>query len=776
MEKVITLSVHSLVDFLFRKGDIDERVFNNSTMQEGTRLHAYYQGKQGKAYLSEYYLNEDFKYKDYIFRIDGRADGVILNEDSATIDEIKSTVVELEEFFNTEGEWHLAQAKVYALMVAHQHNYERINIQLSYIHQIDKREMYRFFTFTKDELEADILSMLEQYISFYEMIEEHIEKRNKSAEVLSFPFEKFRKGQKTLAKYAYAIARDGGLLFAEAPTGIGKTMSTLFPFVKSLKDGENDKIFYLTAKGSGKEIAYNSMSILKENGLDAYDIIITSKDKICPHPDKGCNPDECPLAKGYYSILKEALVYALKNETDFTRATIEKIATHFGICPFEFSLDLSLFSDVVICDYNYFFDPTVYLRRYFDENRYTSLLLVDEAHNLVERGRGMYSASFDQFSFKLAKKAVRSLEHKKIKNAIKRISKIFNEFEEHEDGEFLLEGGLDDKTLRGIDAYLLASVDVSKYHHAYASEEFMDFYFSLNRFRKIYDFYGSNFALYLTKTQSNISINLFCLDPSDLLRNNLNRIKGKILFSATLSPTDYYIDMIGGAPYDPLLSLSSPFKRENLLVMIAPNISIRYKNRESTLRQVVEYIETAIKCKVGNYFIYVPSYEYLNQIRNLLNKEDYDLIVQEKDMDETSKEQFLSLFKEKPTKTTLGLLVIGGAFSEGVDLVSDRLIGVIIVGVGLPQICFERDLIKDYYQKKNGSGFDYAYTDPGMNKVMQAVGRVIRSERDKGIALLIDDRYLSSNYRSLFDKSWPHYEVVTTPEDISKLTNQFWKK
>ena len=776
MEKIISLSVHTLVDFLFRKGDIDERIFNTSTMAEGVRLHAYYQAKQKKNYLSEYYLEESFKVGEYTFKIDGRADGVILNENSATIDEIKSTVVDLDEFFSSEGEWHLAQAKVYGLMVAHKHGYENINIQLSYIHQITKSEKYRFFSFTKEELEKDIVDMFNEYLSFYEMIEKHIESRNKSAEKLSFPFKSFRKGQRSLAKYAYAIARDGGLLFVEAPTGIGKTMSTLFPFTKSFKDNENDKIFYLTAKGSGKEIALNSMNILKENGLDAYPLIITSKDKICPHPDKGCNPDECPLAKGYYSTLKNALVDALRSEDTFSKATIERIATHYAICPFEFSLDLSLYADVIICDYNYFFDPTVYLRRFFDENRFRCLLLVDEAHNLVERGRNMYSASFDEYSFSLAKKAVKHLEHKKIKNAIKRISKIFNDFDEYPLGDTLISEGLSDKTLRGIEAYLLASTDVSRYHHAYATEEFMDFFFALNKFSKIYDFYDDNFALYVHKSEKNTSINLFCLDPSDLLRNSLNKIKGKIMLSATLSPTEYYIDMIGGANFDPLLSLPSPFKKDNLLVMIAPNISIRYKNRESTIFTVVEYIINLVSLKVGNYFIYVPSYEYLNQIRNYLSSDEFDLFVQEKDMDENSKEQFLSLFKENPERTTIGLLVIGGTFSEGVDLVSDRLIGVIIVGVGLPQICFERDLIKDYYQNKNQHGFDYAYTDPGMNKVMQAVGRVIRSETDKGVALLIDDRYLSSNYRSLFDKNWPHYEVVTSVEDIKELTTSFWKR
>ncbi len=775
MEKIISLSVHNLVDFLFRKGDIDERVFNTSTMSEGIKLHSYYQSKQNREYLAEYYLSEDLCYNDFIFRIDGRADGIILDDTNPVVDEIKSTVVDLNEFFDKEGEWHLAQAKVYALMLAHKFNYQKINIQLSYIHQIDKKEMYRYFSFTKDELEKDVNDMLKEYLDFYRFIEEHINKRNKSALHLEFPFSRFRKGQRELAKYSYGIATNGGILFVEAPTGIGKTMSTLFPFTKSFKDGENDKIFYLTAKGSGKEIAFNSVKILKENNFDAYQIVLTAKDKICPNPEKGCNPDECPFAKDYYSSLKKALIYSLNNESNFSREIILEIAKKFALCPFEFSLDLSLFMDIIICDYNYFFDPMVYLRRYFDEPIHRTLLLIDEAHNLVERGRNMYSASFDSYSFHLAKKAMKHLEHKKIKNAIKRISNIFNSFDQLNNGETLIEP-LDDKALRGIDVYLLASTDVSKYHHQAATEEFMDFFFSLNKFRKLYEFYDENFALYVKKNENFISINLFCLDPSELLRNSLITTKGKIIFSATLSPTDYYVDMIGGASFDPLLKLNSPFKKDNLMLMIAPNISIKYKNRQATIQTVSEYIKQAVKNKVGNYFVYAPSYEYLNQLLPYLEDGDYEIIVQEKDMDENEKEQFLSLFKEKPTKTTLGVLVIGGAFSEGVDLVSDRLIGVIVVGVGLPQLSYERDLIKDYFDKKNGKGFMYSYADPGMNKVMQAVGRVIRSEHDRGIALLIDDRYLNANYRNLFKSSWDNYQVVTSIDDIDKLTSSFWKK
>ncbi len=775
MSKILNLSVHELVDFLLRQGDIDDRVFNQSTMSEGTRLHLYHQGKQSRNYVSEMYLKETFEVDGYEVTLDGRADGVIFNPDGVIVDEIKSTVAPLKEFHEENEAWHLGQAKCYALMIAHTYKLSKVGVQLTYIHQIDKSTMIKSYDFLTSELEEDITSLIREYLDFYHLIEKRINKRNESAKHLEFPFEKFRKGQRELAKYSYGIAKNGGVLFVEAPTGIGKTMSTIYPFVKSYSDNSIDKLFYLTAKNPGKEVAYNSIELLKENGLKVTQLVITAKDKICPYPDKGCNPDDCPLAKGYYTKLRKVINNALISETSFDEKTITRIATHEAMCPFELSLDLSLYSDVIICDYNYFFDPMVYLRRFFDDNRFVTSILVDEAHNLVERGRSMYSASINNLSFKQAKKAVKHLEHKKIKNAMKRISKIFSSFEEFQDGDTILEG-ISQKDLNAINAYLLAATDVNKHHHEYANEDFMNFFFELNKFYKLLDYYDDTFSLYVHKDGKYISLNLFCLDPSDLLRNSMNRIKGKVIFSATLQPTDYYIDLIGGVKNDPMLMLPSPFKKDNLCLMVAPHISIKYKNRNSTIKEVSEYIKELVSTKVGNYFIYVPSYEYLYQLESFLNDESFELLVQEKDMNDVAKTQFLSLFKEKPQHTTIGLAVVGGAFGEGIDLVSDRLIGVIVIGVGLPQICFERDLIKDYFDKKDKKGFDYAYVDPGINKVLQAVGRVIRSENDRGVALLIDDRYLSDRYHDLFNYSWSNYHVVTSKEDIKDVASRFWKK
>jgi len=776
MEKTLSLSVHQLVDFLLRTGDIDNRVYNKTTMSEGTKIHSFHQSRQKSNYFPEYYLRETFYVSDFSVTLDGRADGIIVDEHSATVDEIKSTIMPLEEYFESQKEWHLGQAKCYALMYAHLNKLSEINVQLTYIQQVTKEKMLKNFTYKTSELEEYVNGLIVDYIDFYTYIFERTEKRNESAKTLAFPYPEFRKGQKELAKYVYGIAVNGGTLFAEAPTGIGKTMSTLYPYVRSFKDEENQKIFYLTAKNSGRTMAFEATELLLEKGLVASGIMITAKDKVCLCPGKGCNPDECPYAKDYYTHIRKVLTESIKKYNLFSPEVITDIAEQYTICPFELSLDLSLYVDIIVCDYNYLFDPMVYLKRYFDEDASKMIVLVDEAHNLVDRGREMYSASFNSYAFKLAKKAVRHLEHKKIKNAIKRISKLFNQFEDFEEGETIIDA-LDHKDLSGIDAYLVAASDVLKNHHAAVNDDFISFYFDLNKFSKLYELFDSSFTLFITKTPSQeTKVTLYCLDPREHLREALNKVKSKVIFSATLSPSEYYIDLLGGRKDTPLLTLPSPFPKENLDLMVLPNVSIRYKNREKTYELVSDYIKALVAGHVGNYFIYVPSYEYLENLQPYLVDGDYTLIVQEREMTEQDRRQFLSCFVDKPETTTVGLAVVGGAFGEGIDLVSERLIGVVVVGIGLPQICFERDLIRTYFEEKYGKGYSYSYKNPGVNKVMQAVGRVIRSETDRGVALLIDDRYLSSSYSNLFEKNWNHYKVVTSIEDVKEEVANFWKK
>lgn len=781
MNKRIKLSVHQLVDFLLRTGDIDDRVFNKDTMKQGSILHSLYQKSKNKNYISEYFLSNHFEIEEFDIVLEGRADGIVI-EDIPIIDEIKTTNTPLDEFYYKNKRWHLGQAICYAYMFCLERGYEKCKIQLAYFSQVTDDKDTKTFVYTLDELKKEIYPYLYEYVKFIRLIENLKTERNKSCEELPFPFNKFREGQRKLAKYSYNIAKKGGILFVEAPTGIGKTVSTLYPFIKSFKDEYNEKIFYLTAKTSGRLAAFDTVELLKNNGLKAREIIISAKDKICFNKKcRGCNPDVCPYAKDYYTKITDVIIETLSNYDTYDNDLICKIANENKICPFEFQLDLSLYSDIIICDYNYLFDPIVYMQRYFDNDSSQFLCLVDEAHNLVDRGREMYSMSIDLNRFLEAKKYFKHVKEKeqikKVKNGFNRIIKMFEKYDDI--NEPLMIDVLDHKDFLDINylseqlKQIRPNLQKINYDLSFLTEISRD----LNRFLKLMEIRKPYDNLYFLKENNNLYLVLKAIDIKDRLRESLNQVKGSVIFSATLSPLDYFVDVIGGNEIDPVLQLKSPFKQENLEVLVAPNVSVQYKDRSSTYNIIAKYIDTFVSQKNGNYLIYLPSFEYLENIESYLIDKDYILVKQEKEFDEVQKEQFLSMFSEKPINTTVGLAVLGGQFSEGIDLINDRLIGVAIVGVGLPQLCFEKDLIKNYYNKTNNKlGFEYSYVNPGINKVLQAAGRVIRTENDKGAILLIDDRYLTNRYLSLFETHWSHYKVVFNENDIKTYINSFWNK
>ena len=778
MEKYLTLSVHQLVDFLLRTGDIDNRVFNRSSMTEGSRLHSVYQAKQSSNYLAEFPLKMSFNVDEVNIVLEGRADGIIKrSETEYIIDEIKTTVEDLQIFHDDNLEWHLGQAKCYAYMFAKQTNLEFIGIKLTYIRQgKEKEQLIDSYTFNILELEQFVVKLLNEYLAFYNIIFNKIAKRNESIEALKFPFSKFRQGQRDLAKYTYAMAKKRGRLFAEAPTGIGKTISTVFPFVIALKDDDNSKIFYLTAKTSGREAAHQAVKLLKENGLSLGDIMITAKDKICFCKGQACNPEECPYAKGYYNKIQTVLRYAILNYDDFDLQTITQLAYENQICPFELELDLSLFMDVIICDYNYVFDPISYMKRYFDEDTSSFLVLVDEAHNLVDRSRDMYSASLSYKQFLEARKSVCHSKLHKLKLAMSKMSKMFKEYLVNpKDGNYILDEFYD-YTYKTISSFITTMQDINKNENKEMSKELLELYLEVNRFSKILEFYNDHFICYYEINKDELVLHVSCLDASSFLHSSLRRLRGSVLFSATLSPIEYYVDMLGGKKEDAQLILPSPFPVDNLKIIIAPKVSIRYKNRDSSYQQVADYIKAFVKNKVGNYFIFLPSYEYLTNLMPYIDMDDVDVYEQDRGMTDEEKEEFLTNFKPHPERTTLGFVIVGGAFGEGIDLVSDRLIGAIIVGIGMPKINFVSDQIMKYYDAKEQSGYNYAYLNPGMNKVMQALGRVIRSETDRGAVLLIDERYLTNDYRDLFKSEWRKYEVAFSPKEVSDILQEFFIK
>ncbi len=779
----LSLSVHQLVDFLLRTGDIDDRIYNQETMQMGTKLHGAQQEKQGNSYLSEYPLSGTISRPLGDLALSGRADGIIVGGMCPIIDEIKTTVISLEEFYKQQSEWHKGQALVYAYLYLQKNPADSATIQLTYISQVKTGDtMVKHFHYKRKEIEEIVEGYCDAYLAFYQRQFTHWKERDESAKTLEFPYPDFREGQRELAKYCFGIAKKGGVLFAEAPTGIGKTMSTLFPFVKSFDERRVQKIFYFTAKNTGAQSAFDAITDLKKKGLVVRDSNLLAKEKMCLCPGHRCNPDDCKFAKDYYTKLKTVIEASLDSGERFDQVAISYWCRQAEICPFEFQLDLSLFSDIVIGDYNYFFDPIVHLERYFDPSVDQSkfLVLIDEAHNLVERGRMMYGATLSTRALGFAKKALKGKEGyaTSLRKAITKVEKAFKEYEIEEKEELLEEApaGIE----KALESLKTAEQKVRK-ENSKALEKMRllsEFSREGNRYlRLLKDFPdpSDRFAI-LKKGEEDYELNLFCLDPSKFLKQSLERVRGAVLFSATLTPSAYFTKSILGKEDSPFLLLPSPFPKENFKVMLAPRVSVRYRDREASYPKVASYLKSLVASKVGNYFIYFPSYEYLTKIRPYLDFPNANILVQSRRMKEEEKLDFLSSFLPSPKITTVGLLVLGGAFGEGIDLVSDRLIGVGIVGVGMPQVGFENNLLKDYFEEKEKRGFLYAYQNPGISKVLQALGRVIRSEKDVGAALLIDDRYGWGPYHDLLKRRYPQCEIVNDEKEVSLGLESFYSK
>lgn len=778
MDNYLRLSVHHLVDFLLRSGDIDNRVFNRSSMSEGSRLHGVYQAKQDSNYLAEVFLSTHINIDEMDILLEGRADGIIRRGGGEyVIDEIKTTVEDLKIFHEQNLAWHLGQAKCYAYMFAKANALDFIGVKLTYIRQgKEKEQLIDSYTFDYLTLEQDIHDLLNNFLDFYRIVLRKNEARNEAIRKLVFPFKEYRAGQRELVKYAYAITKKRGRLFVEAPTGIGKTISTLFPFIKAINDEHESKIFYLTAKNSGKEAAHQALKLMKDQGLQIGNIVITAKDKICFSKGKACNPDECPFAQKYYDKIQTVLRYALLGYDDFDYNTITQIAEEYQVCPFEFELDLSLFMDVIICDYNYLFDPISYMKRYFDENASMHLALIDEAHNLVDRSRDMYSASINYSSFLEARKSIRHSKVHKLKLAMSKMRKMFDEYlETKESGNHLI-SVFYPNTYKIISSFITTLQDVNKNDNREMTPQLLDFYLSVNRFSKMLELFNESYLCYYEIKNDNAQLNLICLDASSFLAASLKKLKASVLFSATLSPIAYFVNTLGGRKEDAQLLLPSPFPTENLKIIVVPNVSIRYKKREASYQKVAEYIKHFVGNKIGNYLVFLPSYEYLSNLMPLIDLPDCLVYQQEKDMDDQAKEIFLTNFKPHPKQTCVGFVIVGGVFGEGIDLVDDRLIGAVIVGIGMPKINFISDQISTYFDKKGQSGYGYAYLNPGMNRIMQSLGRVIRSETDKGMVLLIDERYLNNEYRDLFKVEWRDYEVAFTPQEVTTILREFFDK
>jgi DNA excision repair protein ERCC-2 len=774
------ISVGNLVEFVYRSGDICFEFKGAARGNIGIKGHQQIQKSRGEGYQAEVAVSYVYEREGYRLDIGGRIDGVWQTSEGLVLEEIKTTTTSLTESISEGLFIHWAQIKTYAYIYMLQHSLTEIGIQLTY-YDVNTKDIKDFrLSYSLQDAELFFFDLIDKYFAFLVSLEERKVRRNMSIKSMDFPFAEYRKGQREFAVATYKAIERGERLFVQAATGIGKTIAVLFPVMKSISEGMCDKIFYLTAKTVGKSVAEQCFLLLMANGLNSLSVTITAKEKICFSPEASCHPDECPYAKGYYDRVKTAINEGLSLNL-LNREAIVDLAKKHAICPFELSLDLSLFVDVVICDYNYAFDPRVYLRRFFAEIQEEYVFLIDEAHNLVDRSREMFSATLNKSSFLELKKLVKG-KAEKIHRSLGELNRLcvgWRKELKSETARFDAAREVPVELLRElrkfcsfVDALMITGTD-----HDF-KDQLIDLYFEAQSFIRISELFDSHFVFYLELLpQNDLKLKIYCLDPSEVMRQNLCRAKASILFSATLTPTRYFCELLGGSEDDRQWQIPSPFPIENRSIAVCREIVTLYKKREESLPDVVDYITKTIAAKQGNYLVYFPSFTYMNKALELWKSNvanDWNVVVQERGMPEEERLDFLNTFLTDNLTTHIGFAVMGGVFGEGIDLVGNRLIGVIVVGVGLPQVSMEQELIRDYFEQKNNQGFRFAYQYPGINRVLQAAGRVIRTDEDRGVIVLMDQRFMFNGYSSLLPKEWADRETITSVESLDKLLKRFW--
>jgi DNA excision repair protein ERCC-2 len=661
-------------------------------------------------------------------------------------------------------------------MYALKEELKSINVRLTYI-TVDEYKVKSFekrynFTQLKKFFEKTVI----EYTNWLIIYDEHQKNKLTSIEGLKFPFDEYREGQYKFmgAVYQSLMAKD--VLYSIAPTGIGKTIASIYSSLKTIHN-EREKIFYLTAKNAGKKIAVDTVNLLKEKGLVCKTVVVNSKESMCLMDTVDCDPDICPYAKGFFDRLKEALNDIFVHQDVYDMELIKNYGEYHKICPHEFALSISNFSDIVICDYNYAFDPRTHLIRYFDDDYYSPKLLVDEAHNMVDRSRSMYSSELHRETLISLRKATSKIKPSP-KSAINKLIAYIDDFvvnKEVKKARFYYQEELDYELLTLVDR-IINKIDqiLSENKKFDTRKTVLDCYFELIQFSKISEYYSTDYKYLVEEENDDIKITQLCLDASKYILDIIERrASGVVFFSATLEPLDYYVQLITNK-VGKSIKITSPFKQKNLGVFVEASTSTRYKDRDRSVEKIIDTIYGMLETKIGNYIVFFPSYLYMSKILEEFDSESYDIYVQTRNMSQRQRSKMLEDFSMVSENSKVGFFVLGGSFSEGIDYIGDMLSGVLIVGVAMPMFNQYNELLRSHFDDKFDSGFDYAYTYPGMNKVVQAVGRVIRTEEDKGIAILFDDRYMHRKYLSLFPRHWSHYKKIKENEYVQDALIKFW--
>jgi DNA excision repair protein ERCC-2 len=778
LKSELKIAVRELVEHVLRSGDLIFEFLGSSRPVEAIRAHQKIQKSRPETYQAEVSISHQVETARVRLNIAGRIDGVYTEPDRIIIEEIKTSARHPDYFEQNEQPVHWGQVKTYAYIYAAEHRLDEIVTQLTY-YQIDSgevRELQR--TFTVSELEFFFQDLVGRYLQWAETIIHWSERRDESIRDLGFPFATYRSGQRQMAVEAYRAIRNNAQLLVQAATGIGKTIAVLYPAVKAIAEEFSQKIFYLTARTTGQMVAEKALDELRAGGLRLKSLTLTAKDKICFCPDSACHPDECEYARGHYDRINDA-VKAIFTRDAFSRETIEQTAKEFRVCPFEFSLELAVWADCIICDYNYAFDPRVFLRRFFQEENGDYTFLIDEAHNLVDRSREMFSAEiFKQPVLDVRRQLKQALPH--IFRSLGRVNAWLVKAKKKcdESGNPLSEKHPPDDFFPLLRGFLfIAERWLSLNVKTPFREGLLELYFAVSGFLRVADQYDECYATCYEKIGKDLKLKLFCVDPSVHLAKVMNRCRAAVYFSATMTPIDYFKQILGCERSAQELILHSPFPGKNLGLFISDQISTYYRQRDQTVSQVSRVISTLIAQKRGNYLLYFPSYAYMMKIYHAFKADSplSETILQTPGMAESEREAFLRRFSQDNPQTLVGFAVMGGIFGEGIDLVGDRLLGAVVVGVGLPAISLERELIKAYFTNTLSAGFEYAYLYPGINRVLQAAGRVIRTENDRGVVLLVDQRYAKFQYKSLLREEWDPVRVQDArqlADDLQKFWNQ----
>lgn len=775
--KEIRTSAKDIAELLFGSGDLSSERLLQIRALEGTQIHQEWQRRYLPTDEAEVFVKDVVKTEDFVLEVTGRIDG-ILHRESLILEEIKSTRISLESLDEETHPAHFVQAKLYAYLYAKEHSLSHIDVHVIYIHAVSRESKIFSKQYTLSKLEIFYEETIHRYLAWLLVISNHEATREKSIQGLTFPFPEYRIGQRELMAYVYRNILDKGILYATAPTGIGKTMATLFASLKAIND-YRQKVFYLTAKNDGKRVVLEAIRLLEQSGLVHKSVEITAKDRMCLLSERDCDPLHCPYAKGYFSRVFRAIESIYRSDTLLTKEKIKEYGLLYQLCPFELSLDLSNYADIVICDYNYAFDPRAHLIRYFEDTTYQPILLIDEAHNLVSRSREMYSQSISRKQLQDLYDLVRGLKPSP-KMDINRLLDTFELFEiELLEVDFVKKDFVHpplllqlNKLIWKLDQALLSETKIPN------KSKISEHYFDLIQFVRMAELFNESFVFLLEHVDKDLVVSIKCLNASHYLLETIQQYcKSAVFFSATLEPIHYYKSLLTQSKGTDV-KFPSSFPQENLLLYIVDEISTRYLDREQSVTTILSFALAMISPKKGNYIIFFPSYLYLNMVKEVWEKANIDaeLIIQRRDMSILEREETMSMFTTDSMKTQVAFFVMGGVFGESIDLIGDQLSGVMIIGVGLPMVAPFNNVLRSHYDETFQSGFDFAYTYPGLNKVIQAVGRVIRTEQDRGVAILLDDRFASRKYLSMYPKHWSHLKIENDPQQMEKEIAFFWEE